>query len=199
MNFIQANTGATYCWHTSTPEPALPATAPRDRLTNLPLDEQGRYSRTVVLDGKAYAPKYNACATAQCSVDGANLDMTDPQTQAYVKALDKKVLQDIGTGATLASLVNPVGAGGAALAGVGLLASGGQAALSDKPFENGRDEVLKALSEKGGEAFFRDVLGHTPANAVRAVALINLAGGWDAFVNRVKIDLLEIKPDDTKK
>ncbi|NBD20309.1 hypothetical protein GTZ97_06445 [Aquabacterium fontiphilum] len=199
MAFIQANTGATYSWPSPTPAPALPPNAPRDRLTNLPLDEQGRYSRTVVLDGKAYAPKYHACATAQCSVDGANLDMTDPQTQAYVKALDKKLLKDIGTGATLGSLVTPVGAGGTALAVLGWLASGGQVLQSDTPFESGRDEVLKALSEKGGENFFRHVLGHTPANAARAVALINLSGGWDAFVNRVKIDLLEIKPDDTKK
>jgi filamentous hemagglutinin len=52
--------------------------------------------------------------------------------------------------------------------------------------------VLKALSEKGGETFFREVLGQTPSAAARATALINLTGGWDAFVNRVKIDLFGV-------
>lgn len=201
MGFIQANTGSTYSWYAQsfgevgTP----PNNAPRDKLTNLPLDAQGRYSKTVVVDGKPYAPKFHPCATVQCMEGGRNLDLNDPGTQAYVKALDQQVLKDIGKGATLASLVTPVGAGGAVLSGVGLIASGGQAAMSEKPVQEGFNELLKAASEKGGVVFFEKVLEHTPANAARAVALINLSGGWDAFVNRMKIDLFEIKPDDTKK
>ena len=44
---------------------------------------------------------------------------------------------------------------------------------------------MKVVSEKGGEKVFKDVLEHTPSAAARAGALINLSGGWDAFVNRV--------------
>jgi filamentous hemagglutinin len=58
---------------------------------------------------------------------------------------------------------------------------------------------MKAASEKGGAKFFEEVLGHTPGAASRASALINLTGGWDAFVNRVKIDLFGMNPNDTKK
>ncbi len=58
---------------------------------------------------------------------------------------------------------------------------------------------MKGVSEKGGEKVFKDVLEHTPSAAARAGALINLSGGWDAFVNRVKVDLIGVKSDETKK
>jgi len=61
------------------------------------------------------------------------------------------------------------------------------------------DEVTKSASGKGGEVIFEKVLGHTPGAAARASALIELSGGWDAFVNRVKIDLLGMTPNDTQK
>jgi filamentous hemagglutinin len=85
-----------------TPETVQSNTGKRDPLTNLPLDDQGRYGQQIVVDGKTYAPKYFSCATPECL--GNNLDMSDPNTAAYVKALDKRVLDDIGTGATYASL-----------------------------------------------------------------------------------------------
>lgn len=170
----------------------------RDRLTGLALDAQGRYEVQVSLDGRNYSPKFHACATTACSQSGANLDLNDPGTQAYVKALDQQVFKDIGTGATAATLAMPVGVGARMLMVLGLAASGGQMATSDKPFEAGRDEALKVLSEKGGSVFFEEVLGHTPGAAARASALITLSGGWDAFINRVKIDVFGVKPDDTK-
>jgi filamentous hemagglutinin len=52
---------------------------------------------------------------------------------------------------------------------------------------------MKAASEKGGAKIFEEVLGHTPGAAARASALINLSGGWDAFVNRVKVDVFGIE------
>ncbi|WP_439115692.1 hemagglutinin repeat-containing protein, partial [Hydrogenophaga sp.] len=172
--------------------------ANRDRMTGLPLDEKGRYEVQVTLDGKGFSPKYHSCASAACINRNANLDMSDSATQAYVRALDQKVFKDIGTGATLGSLVTPVGVPGAVLGLVGLAAGGGGAALSERPTEAAFDESLKVASEKGGEKFFTEVLGHTPGAAARASALIELSGGWDAFVNRVKIDVFGMKPNDTK-
>lgn len=171
----------------------------RDRLTGLALDAQGRYEVQVSLDGRNYSPKFHACATTACSQSGANLDLNDPGTQAYVKALDQQVFKDIGTGATAASLITPVGIPGATLTGVGLVAAAGSVAVSDSPIGTLRDEVIKETLESGAERFFRNVLGHTPAAAARAAALINLSGGWDAFTERVKIDLLGVKPDESKK
>lgn len=152
----------------------------------------------MVLDGKAYEPKYLPCATAECLRTGSNLDMADPATQAYVRALDQQVFKDIGTGATLGTLATPVGVGARVLFLLGIGASAGQAATSEKSCETGRDEALKAVTEKGAEAFFSEMLGHTPGAAARATALINLSGGWDAFVNRVKVDFFGMKHDDSK-
>lgn len=70
-------------------------------------------------------------------------------------------------------------------------------ATSDAKFDTTRDEVLKALSEKG--SIFRDILGHTPGASARATAIVNLTGGWDAFVIRFKTDVLGIKINEAKK
>jgi filamentous hemagglutinin len=198
--YIRQNTGQTYGWYapSSTNATSGPS-APRDRLTNQPLDEKGRYTQTVVLDGQMYQPKYLPCATAECLRTASNLDMSDPQTRAYVKALDEQVFKDIGTGATVGALVTPVGVGGAGLSGVGLLAVIGTVAVSDAPVGALRDEVIKETLESGAERFFRTVLGHTPATAARVAALINLAGGWDVFAERVKTDLFGVKVDESKK
>lgn len=115
-----------------------------------------------------------------------------------MKALDQQVFKDMGTGAASATLATPLGVAGRVLFWVGAGASGGQAATSDKFTETAFDEAMKAASEKGGEKFFSEVLGHTPGAAARASALINLTGGWDAFVNRVKVDVFGMKSDDTK-
>jgi filamentous hemagglutinin len=170
----------------------------RDRLTGLPLDDKGRYEVNLTLGDKSYSPKYFPCATAECVKSGGNLDMSDAGTRAYVKALDQQVFKDIGTGATAATLVTPTGAAAKVLFWLGAAASGGQAAMSDAPFNEGRDEAMKALSEKGGAIVFEELLGHTPGAAARASALINLTGGWDAFVSRVKIDLFGMKSSETK-
>jgi filamentous hemagglutinin len=158
----------------------------RDRLTGLALDD------------KSYSPKFYPCATVECVKSGGNLDMSDAGTRAYVQALDQQVFKDIGKGATAATLVTPTGAAARVLFWVGAAASGGQVATSDDQWEAVKDEILKAVSEKSGEKFFTEILGHTPSAAARATALINLSGGWDAFVNRVKVDFLGARSDDPK-
>ncbi len=167
--------------------------AGRDRMTGLALDERGRYEVQLVLDGKTFAPKYYPCATTECMRVGGNLDMSDPGTQAYLKAMDRQVFKDIGTGATLASLVTPVGVPGAALAVIGVFAALGESAVAGDLNEGVRNETIKLLSEKGAEATIKNALAHSPQVAARVVALIELAGGWDAWVERVKVDLLGVK------
>jgi hypothetical protein len=162
-------------------------------MTGQPLDDKGRYSQTVVLDGKAYEPKYHPCATTECIRTGTNLDMGDPSTQAYVKALDAQVFKDIGDGATLGSIVTPVGVPGTVLTVIGWVAAGGEAAGSERPSEEAVDEFMKAIAEKGGEAVLRNLLQHTPATAARASALVELSGGWDAFVGRIKQDFFGVE------
>uniref|UniRef100_UPI002FC89DFC hemagglutinin repeat-containing protein n=1 Tax=Hydrogenophaga sp. TaxID=1904254 RepID=UPI002FC89DFC len=200
--YIQKNTGQTYDWYTpSTGGITNDPTIPRDQMTGRPLDEKGRYSQTVVIGGQLFEPKYISCGSAACAESGgkANLDMSDPASQAYVKALDAQIFKDIGTGATAASLVTPVGVPGVLLALVGAGASVGEAALSDSVAETSTDKFIEEVSEIGATSVFEKILGHTPAAAARAAALINLAGGWEAFRERVKIDLLGIKTNETQK
>lgn len=197
--YIQQNTGQTYGWYApSNTTAASSPSAPRDRLTNQPLDEKGRYTQTVVLDGQMYQPKYLPCATPECLRTASNLDMSDPQTQAYVKALDEQVFKDIGTGATVGTLVTPVGVPGAVLAAVGTGAAIGEATVSDSVVGGLTDKGIEAGSEKLGAIFFEKVLGHSPSAAARAAALINLSGGWEAFRERVKVDLLKEKSIEQK-
>ena len=146
-----------------------------------------------------FSPKYLPCATAECLRTGANLDMRDPGTQAYVRALDQQVFKDIGKGATIGTLVTPVGVPGAVLGITGAGAALGEAALSSDAIGTARDKGIETGSEKGAQIFFEKVLGHTPGVAARAAALINLAGGWEAFRARVNTDLLGIPSNDQKK
>jgi hypothetical protein len=161
----------------------------RDRLTGLPLDEKGRYQVQVSLDGKSFAPKYFPCANTDCIRGGVNLDTSDLGTQAYIKALDGKIFKDMSTGVNYATLVTPVGVPGAVLAGAGIVASIGSAATDSTAI----NELLKTGSQLTAAKFFTEVLGHTPASAARAVALIDLSGGWDAFVQRLKADFGDTK------
>ena len=151
-------------------------------MTGQPLDAKGRYSQTVVLDGKAFEPKYFQCATTECMRTGANLDTSDPASKAYVKALDAQIFKDIGKGATAAGLVFPTGAIGATLFATGAFSSLGSA-LTDSSFAH---EAGKFVAQNGAEAFFREVLGHGPGVAARAASLIDLTGGWDSFVQRAR-------------
>lgn len=187
MQFIQSSTAGKYDWYMPSSNGNELASTPRDRLTGAPLDEQGRYSQIIILDGKKYQPKYFPCAKPECL--GSNLDSSDPGTNAYIKAMDAQIFKDISTGANYATLMTPAGASGQTLAALGLVASAGSAVTDS----NALDELLKYGSQKGSEKLFVDILGHTPANAARAISIIDLSGGWSAFVERIKIDILEIR------
>ncbi|HEY4317198.1 MAG TPA: hemagglutinin repeat-containing protein [Herbaspirillum sp.] len=150
----------------------------RDVRTGLPLDEQGRYSEQAYVNGNLYQPKYFPCASIECQ--DHNLDMSDPGTQAYVKAIDRDILEKIGTATNVAILANPVGAIGVTTALVGSAAGLAGGVIDDSLPEAIATEML----EYGAEMYMRKVYGLPKAVAVRAVTLIDSAGGWDAFVER---------------
>jgi filamentous hemagglutinin len=154
----------------------------RDRLTGLPLDDKGRYTLQITLDGKNLSPKFFSCATAECISGGYNLDMSDPGTQTYVKVLQKTVMDDINKGATVATIFFPVGAAGNLLQTIGPATSIASGILDDQSLKAIFKEGLQAAAGK----YFQKVYGFSEALANRVVATVDLAGGWQAFVDRVQ-------------
>ncbi len=154
----------------------------RDRLTGLPLDEKGRYAVSVSVDGKNFEPKYFPCATSSCIASGKNLDMTDPGTQNYVKAVDKMIMDDINKGATFAAVVLPAGVVGGVASVVGPLTSIAAGMVED--------QSLKAIFKEGLQAvaglYIQKIYGFTKELATRVTGLVDSAGGWQAFVDRVQ-------------
>ena len=171
------------------PDNGLPANTNRDKLTGLLLDDQGRYSQKIVVEDKAYTPKYFACATTECVTRGGNLDMSDPGTAAYVKALDKKILSDIGTGATVVAIANPLGVLGTVAGTIGAISSISSGLVDDTTGQATSKEALQFAAQKYIETVFK----LPPAAAVRVTELVNLAGGWDAFVSRANEEIGEKK------
>lgn len=56
---------------------------------------------------------------------------------------------------------------------------------------------MKLLSQGVSQSLFVNVLMHRPAEAVRFVAAIDLAGGYDAFVRAVKAEGF-VPPENSK-
>ena len=194
--FIQTNTGNTstpYGWTDGqlgkvTPNTNTPTDSKRDARTGLPLDDQGRITTTKIVDGKPFVIKVFPCGSLDCT-NTNTLDLTDPSTKAFAAASYAQFFKDASEGVNYATLFSPPGA-------IRYLAiAGGTASLGSAMTDSSIiNELLKYGSQEGATKLFTNILGHSPSAAARAVAAIDLQGGWDAFVNRVKIDLLEIKP-----
>ncbi len=161
----------------------------RDRLTGLPLDDKGRYEVSLTLDGKSYSPKYYPCATAECVKSGGNLDMSDAATRAYMKALDKKVMDDINTAATAGTIVAPVGVVGNTLAIVGPLSSIAGGAIDGQSGVAAAKEALQF----GAAQYLSKVYGFSDSLVNRITATVDLAGGWAAFINRAKEEITGVR------
>src|SRR5450830_836665 len=151
--------------------------ANRDKLTGLPLDEMGRYSQQIGINGQIYTPKYFPCATPECL--GHNLDTSDPGTQVYIKAMQKKAFDDIGTAATITTIVTPVGPIGATAGAIGPAVSIISGMIDDQTF--------KAIIKEGGQIlvakYLTSVYKFSEAMAIRITATIDMAGGWQAFLD----------------
>jgi len=154
----------------------------RDRLTGLPLDDKGRYTQNIAVDGTTYAPKYFPCATPECL--GNNLDMSDP-----VQAMDKKVFDDINRTAALAALASPLGPIGGTAGVVGISSSIASGIISDQ----GVQAAFNESGQIGAQRYLEQVWKIPAASAVRIITVIDLAGGWDAFTQRVNQELMSEK------
>ncbi|WP_157077167.1 hypothetical protein [Curvibacter delicatus] len=134
---------------------------------------------------KGYSPKYFPCATAECVKTGGNLDMSDAGTQAYVRALDKKVMDDINTAATVGTIVAPVGVVGTIAGYVGPTTSLISGLISDQ----GLAAAFKEGLQLGAAKYLSNVYKFSEALSNRLVAAVDLAGGWQAFVDRTMSEL----------
>ena len=161
----------------------------RDRMTGLPLDEKGRYAVSVSVEGKPFEPKYFPCATSSCIASGKNLDMADPGTQAYLKAVDKMIVKDIGAGSTLAAVLLPAGVVGGVASVIGPITSVTVGMMED--------QSLKAIFKEGLQAaaglYIQKIYGFTKELSTRVVGLVDSAGGWEAFVDRVQVEIAKDK------
>jgi filamentous hemagglutinin len=155
----------------------------RDRLTGLPLDEKGRYTQMIAVNGTTFTPKYLPCATPECL--GHNLDMSDPGTQQFVKAMDKKTFDDINQGATIATIANPVGAVGTVAGILGPLTSIASGIVEDQSTKALTKEAIQQVATQ----YLQKVYGLTEAIANSVTALVDLTGGWQAFVDRAQKEL----------
>jgi len=154
----------------------------RDKLTGLPLDEQGRYSIQVGVGNKVYSTKYFPCASSECLAGGKNLDMSDTETQTYVKAVDKMIVDDINKGATVAGMLSPVGVVGTLAGFIGPITSVVSGAMSDQMVSATAKEVAQAAAVQ----YMSRVYGLGDALATRIASAVDLAGGWQAFIDRAK-------------
>lgn len=157
----------------------------RDRLTGLPLDEQGRYTVFRRVDDKDYAPKFFSCATTDCVNSGASIDLSDPGTQAYVKASNKQVFDDINKGATVATIVNPAGAMGTIAGLVGPATSIASGYIDGKSV----DAFAKEALQWGANQYLEKVYKIPSAIAERGTAIIDYFKGWENYIQTVKSEM----------
>jgi len=154
----------------------------RDRLTGLPLDGYGRYEIQITIGDRTYSPRYSSCATSDCIASGKNIDMSDPEIQVYIKAIDRAILDDINKGATVAGVLSPVGIAGKIIQVLGPITSVAGGYMSDQ----GGAALSKELIQVAATQYISRIYGLGEASASRIASAVDLAGGWQSFVNRLK-------------
>ncbi len=133
-------------------------------------DDGGRIEMRQVGD-RLFPVRVFKCATAECVAVGANLDLSDPGTQAFIRASDKPILDTIDNVETVFGS-GAAGFGAAGQAGIALPAAGiaaGARALKviltpPSPRQFGASVIDQAVSEAipnpAGKAFV-DIVGPT--------------------------------------
>ena len=183
QKFIADNKPGIYSWPVTSSGSGSTSVL-RDRLTGLPLDDKGRYTRQVIIEGKVYSPKYFPCATSECQARGYSLDQNDPETKRYAQAMGLKLMSDLSKAATVATMIPAAPVAGAAVY-VGTSASLGTILLSTDKWEAAKSEVGKIITQTAAAAVLVK-LGHSHMVANDAVAAIDLIGGWDALIDGAK-------------
>ena len=126
-------------------------------------DSRGGYLEQRCVNGQCFTVRlHTLCATMECQQENVNVDWSASGSAAHAKALDVKLVQDVGTAATVVGMASPVGAIGAAASITGLGAAGAEFAMTGNmdtlvlPFVGAR--VANWLSRAGmGEAWARRI------------------------------------------
>jgi hypothetical protein len=111
--------------------------------------------------------------------------MNDAGTRAYVKALDKKIMDDINTASTVGAILTPVGVVGNIAGYLGPLTSVILGMISDEGLKSAFKEGLQA----GAAKYLNFTYKFSEALSNRIVAAVDLAGGWQAFLDRASEEL----------
>ncbi|XKE46258.1 DUF637 domain-containing protein [Halomonas organivorans] len=157
------------------PEEARPG-QPRDRLTGRPLNEDGQYIVSYVVDGRTYDVPHNPCGDAECLAQGGNVDYTSPNAREWALAVDLKALDEVGRIATGVTAVSPLGAAGQAAAAVGFGASVGASYIRGELAKEGGSQFLS----KSHEVAFKELLG--AGLGVRLNAALSILGYYGFLV-----------------
>lgn len=108
------------------------------------------------------------------------MDTSDPGTQAYIKAMDKKAFDDIGKAATVTSILTPISIAGTIASYVGPASSLASNAIDGSLEKAGTKEITQfAVGE-----YFKKIYGISAAAATRITSIVDMSGGWQAFVDR---------------
>nr|WP_267957790.1 DUF637 domain-containing protein [Halomonas zhangzhouensis] len=157
---------------------------PRDRLTGRPLNEEGQYIVSYMLDGKTFHVPHFPCGDADCIAQGANIDYSDPAAQAYSRALDAKALDDLGSAATAGVVLTPVGQ-----IGTGLAAAGTASSLLSGYL---REDITTAASKEAlmiGFETYAKSRGLSVVEARRLNSTLDLIGVWNRVLGN-GVDML---------
>jgi RHS repeat-associated protein len=127
-----------------------------------------------------YPVRVYECATAECVARGANIDLTDSGSQAFLRASDAKALADLGTAASLVVMKTPVSVLGNVAARTSLTADVARTILTGNPAL-----MLPALTGRFAQGVAETTLGVTNA------ATINRIGVSTGFLIEQVIDSYE--------
>lgn len=146
----------------------------RDFLTGRPLDENGQYTVSQVVDGKVYHLKYWPCGDAECVAANTGLDAKNGDYDAWQQAMNIKLLRDASTAGTAVLMVTPPGAM-ASLIGRGATATG---IYSDYLDDNLVEGLSSQLLGYGMGRFLKDI-GTSDFSNQRIVSGMDLLGAFD--------------------
>lgn len=115
---------------------------------------------------RLYPVRVYDCATVECVARGANLDLSDPGTQAFLHASNAKALSDLGTAASLIIFRTPVSALGNVAARTSLIADVARTVLTGNPAL-----MIPALTGRFAQGVAETTLGITSAATTNRVGI----------------------------
>ncbi|MFV3335518.1 ShlB/FhaC/HecB family hemolysin secretion/activation protein [Pseudomonas sp. NY15437] len=148
----------------------------RDRLTGYVLDETGRYTVPVAVEGVVYSPKFLPCASSECIATGANLDFSNIETLRYLRAADTKSLNDLSKILAVGAIVT---SGGTATA---LGAASNIPSLMAGYLKGDLSGAMSSAALSAGFESYASARGLSPDIAGKLANILTVMGTWDGVV-----------------